>query len=59
MDIVCKDYDFLGYGVDVVEVDKKGEGEDGLVVEVYRVGRGGGEMGERVRVGEGGWRFGC
>ncbi|KAK0508087.1 hypothetical protein JMJ35_009171 [Cladonia borealis] len=56
LDIVCKDYDFLGYGVDVV-VDKKGDGEEvdrPVVVEVYRVGRGGMEMGERVRVGEGG-----
>lgn len=52
LDIVCKDYDFLGYGVDVV--DAKGEEEDRPVVEVYRVGRGGVEMGERVKVGEGG-----
>ena len=52
LDIVCKDYDFLGYGVDIV--DAKGEEEDRPVVEVYRVGRGGVEMGERVKVGEGG-----
>ena len=48
----------MGYGVDVV-VDKKGNGEEEeedrpVVVEVYRGGRGGMEMGERVRVGEGG-----
>ena len=49
---MCKDYDFLGYGVDIV--DAKGEAEDRPVVEVYRVGRGGVEMGERVKVGEGG-----
>lgn len=56
LDIVSKDYDFLGYGVDV-SVDKKGDGgEDDrpVVMEVYRVGRGAVEMGERVRVGEGG-----
>lgn len=55
LDIVCKDYDFLGYGVDVVvdDVNKKGS-EEVVVMDVYRVGRGGGEMGERVRVGEGG-----
>ena len=51
LDIVCKDYDFVGYGVDIV--DAKGE-DDRPVVEVYRVARGGVEMGERVKVGEGG-----
>ncbi len=42
----------MGYGVDIV--DAKGEEEARPVVEVYRVGRGGVEMGERVKVGEGG-----
>ena len=51
LDIACKDYDFLGYGVDIV--DAKGEAADRPVVEVYRVGRGRVEMGERVKVG--GW----
>ena len=46
----------MGYGVDVVVDAKKGEeeGDRPVVVEVYRVGRGGVEMGERIRVGEGG-----
>ena len=42
----------MGYGVDVV--DAKGEAEDRPVVEVYRVGWGGVDTGERVKVGEGG-----
>ena len=46
----------MGYGVDVVVDAKKGEEEEDrpVVVEVFRAGRGGVEMGERVRVGEGG-----
>lgn len=44
LDIACRDYDFVSYGVDV-DVDG--------VVEVYRIGRGGAEMGKRVVVGEG------
>ncbi len=43
LDIACRDYDFLSYGVDV--------GGDG-VVKVYRVSRGGGVVGEKVAVGE-------
>lgn len=43
LDIACRDYDFLSYGVDV--------GSDGAVL-VYRVGRGGMVVGEKVRVGE-------
>ena len=51
LDIVCKDYDFVGYGVDIVDAKEE---DDRPVVEVYRVARGGVEMGERVKVGEGG-----
>ncbi|KAM0797575.1 hypothetical protein BDR22DRAFT_824203 [Usnea florida] len=43
LDIACRDYDFLTYGVDV--------GRGGEVL-VYRVGRGGGVLGEKVVVGE-------
>ena len=43
LDIACRDYDFLSYGVDV--------GSDG-VVRVYRVNRGGAVLGEKVVVGE-------
>ncbi|KAL9637044.1 MAG: hypothetical protein Q9164_002443 [Protoblastenia rupestris] len=44
LDIACRDYDFASYGLDVLE-----SGE----VEIYRVSRGGIEMGERIRVGDG------
>lgn len=44
LDITCRDYDFVSYGVDV-----KGDG----VIELYRVGLGGMEQGERITVGEG------
>ena len=43
LDIACRDYDFLSYGVDV--------GRDG-VVRMYRVNRGGAVLGEKVVVGE-------
>lgn len=43
LDVACRDYDFLSYGVDV--------GRDG-VVRVYRVNRGGAVLGEKVVVGE-------
>lgn len=54
LDIACRDYDFLSYGVDVEE-----EGEGGGVGEmrVYRTGRGagaGGVVGEKVVVKSGG-----
>lgn len=42
LDIACRDYDFLAYGVDV---------RSGGEVLVYRVGRGGGVLGEKVVVG--------
>lgn len=50
LDIACRDYDFASYGVDV----KKSE-VDGVVAEVYRVVRGGVEIGrdgERVKITE-------
>ncbi|KAF6220058.1 hypothetical protein HO133_003883 [Letharia lupina] len=43
LDIACRDYDFLSYGVDV---------KSGGVVQVYRVSRGGIVTGEKVTVGE-------
>ena len=43
LDIACRDYDFLSYGVEVRS--------DGVVL-VYRVGRGGVVIGEKVGVGE-------
>jgi len=43
LDIACRDYDFMSYGVDVGRGGK---------VEIYRVGRGGIEMGGREVVGE-------
>lgn len=43
LDIACRDYDFLSYGVDVKS--------DGAVL-VYRVSRGGIAVGEKVMVGE-------
>ncbi|CAF9934792.1 MAG: hypothetical protein ALECFALPRED_006092 [Alectoria fallacina] len=43
LDIACRDYDFMSYGVDVRS--------DG-VVQVYRVSRGGIVTGEKVTVGE-------
>lgn len=43
LDITCRDYDFLSYGVDVKS--------DGAVL-VYRVSRGGVVVGEKVVVGE-------
>lgn len=43
LDIACRDYDFLFYGVDV---------KSGGVVQVYRVSRGGIVTGEKVTVGE-------
>ncbi|KAL9124788.1 MAG: hypothetical protein Q9175_008175, partial [Cornicularia normoerica] len=43
LDIACRDYDFLSYGVDVQS--------DGTV-QVYRVSRGGFVTGEKVTVGE-------
>jgi len=44
LDVACKDYDFASYGVDVW-----GSGK----TEIFRVGRGGVEIGERATVGEG------
>ena len=43
LDIACRDYDFMSYGVDVRS--------DG-VVQVYRVSRGGIVTGDKVTVGE-------
>lgn len=60
LDIACRDYDFLSYGVDVEEEDEGGkeeEGEEGGEMRVYRVGRGagaGGVVGEKVVVKSGG-----
>ena len=45
LDIACRDYDFASYGLDV-RTDGK--------MEVYRVARGGLEIGGREVVGEGG-----
>ena len=45
LDIACRDYDFMSYGLDVEE--------DGNT-EIYRVARGGAEIGGREVVGEGG-----
>ena len=46
LDIACRDYDFMSYGVDV-----KSDGK----VEVYKVQRGGIEIGGRETVGEEGF----
>ena len=45
LEIACRDYDFLSYGVDVT-----GDGEG--AVRVYRVGRGGAAAGDKVVVGD-------
>lgn len=53
LDIACRDYDFLSYGVDVEEEEEDEGGE----MRVYRVGRGTGAegvMGEKVVVKSGG-----
>lgn len=45
LDIACRDYDFASYGLDVSAE------ADGLKMEVYRVARGGIEVGGREEVG--------
>lgn len=45
LDIACRDYDFASYGLDVSAE------ADGLMMEVYRVARGGIEVGGREEVG--------
>lgn len=54
LDVVSRDYDFASYGVDVTSAADGGGGAPATAAEVYRVGRGGLDLGgERVKVVEG------